>query len=449
MSSPNALLLDSSSQQRATSSIKSRQDRQDSNQEKSQSVAGDDSAFKQQMNQIEKKRASDQLQNNKSTHDRNNKEKVAVKEATAKSNTVTNQSYDANTIANSADVNSSNHDPSSILTTTEYMNNTHNLVASSAEVGLDASNGHEFTDLFANVDVESSIDDALFMIEMPELQLEEAVLDSSDNSLLEASALLNNNGFLNGASLNPLAAQGGLNPLAVPVTAVNTLSSAMIAELSTVTDPLSNLSRIMDKKWDKMPPSDALLASTQSEAAAETLLEEGNDIALTAALPANRAFTATTANIPQLTMDASFNQAKWGDAVTEKVMWMSSKGVKEASIQLDPPELGHLTIKVSLTQQEQAQVSFTAQNNNVREALEHHSQRLKDMFAEEGMDLTDVDVHDQSSNGEQGNGDSSEQDPRSMAYRNRTIDDSQNTQIIGETPLYTQGSNYSLIDSYV
>ena len=74
---------------------------------------------------------------------------------------------------------------------------------------------------------------------------------------------------------------------------------------------------------------------------------------------------------------------------------MSAKGVKEAVIQMDPPELGPLNVKISVTA-EQAQVSFNVTNPTVKDALDQSAMRLKEMFAEEGLNLTDVDVSDNS-----------------------------------------------------
>lgn len=140
----------------------------------------------------------------------------------------------------------------------------------------------------------------------------------------------------------------------------------------------------------------------------------------------------------QLSITTPFNkQATWGEAVSERVMWMSSKGIREASIQLDPPELGPLSVKVSVTQ-EQAQVSFTVQNASVREALDQSSQRLREMFAEEGLNLADVDVSDQSQSEEHSSDESSNSSKESLGDAE-----------ISETPIRSSNTNYHIIDSYV
>lgn len=80
-------------------------------------------------------------------------------------------------------------------------------------------------------------------------------------------------------------------------------------------------------------------------------------------------------------------------AVGERVLVMAAGNIKSAEIQLDPPELGQLQVRVTLNQ-DQAAVSFTVQNAQAREQLEQSSAKLREMFEQEGMDLVDVDVSD-------------------------------------------------------
>lgn len=97
-------------------------------------------------------------------------------------------------------------------------------------------------------------------------------------------------------------------------------------------------------------------------------------------------------------------QSGWTDAVVDKVMWMSSQNLKSAEIQLDPAELGRLEVRVHLSQ-DSAQVTFASPNAGVRDALEGQMNRLRDLFAQQGMNLADANVSDQSLNrGWQGQG---------------------------------------------
>jgi hypothetical protein len=78
----------------------------------------------------------------------------------------------------------------------------------------------------------------------------------------------------------------------------------------------------------------------------------------------------------------------------ERIMVMSSKSIQTAEIQLTPPELGSLMVKINV-EGDQTSIVFSSPNAGVREALEQQSFRLKDMLEEQGMDTVDVDVSDQ------------------------------------------------------
>lgn len=96
-------------------------------------------------------------------------------------------------------------------------------------------------------------------------------------------------------------------------------------------------------------------------------------------------------------------QSGWSEAVVDRVMWLSSQNLKSAEIQLDPAELGRMEVRIDMTK-EQTQVTFLSPHAGVRDALEGQMQRLRDMFAQQGMTM-DVNVSDQSlARGWQGDG---------------------------------------------
>ncbi|MBM6551251.1 flagellar hook-length control protein FliK [Marinomonas ostreistagni] len=102
--------------------------------------------------------------------------------------------------------------------------------------------------------------------------------------------------------------------------------------------------------------------------------------------------TRADASAPQLTMQTMPNSAAWTAEMTTKVSWVAKEGFKTAHIQLDPPELGSLTVKVSMDQDSNTQVSFIASSAQARDALEGQMQRLRDMLAQQGVDVESVDV---------------------------------------------------------
>ena len=99
----------------------------------------------------------------------------------------------------------------------------------------------------------------------------------------------------------------------------------------------------------------------------------------------------------RLTMPVTiqFGQPQWANMVAERSAMMASQRIEFAELQLDPPELGPLQVKVTVNQDQQASVSFVANNQAVREALEHSSHRLRELLEEQSINLVDVDVSEQ------------------------------------------------------
>ena len=123
-----------------------------------------------------------------------------------------------------------------------------------------------------------------------------------------------------------------------------------------------------------------------------------------------QAATPKTANAlpPVANAPLAMHQSGWTEEVVNRVMYLSSANLKSAEIQLQPAELGRLDIKVNMTADQQAQVTFMSGHAVVREALESQSGRLREMFAQQGMGQVDVNVSDQS-RGWQGQGQEQQQ----------------------------------------
>ena len=137
-------------------------------------------------------------------------------------------------------------------------------------------------------------------------------------------------------------------------------------------------------------------------------------------------------------MDVSFGQAGWAERIGRQILLQSAQGNSTAQIQLDPPELGSLVIKLQIVDQT-ATVNFASPHAMVRDALEQQVQRLQEMFKEQGMNLLDVSVSDQSANSRQ---DSERQSAKNANSSERSGDPSEQ-----ESPVIVRQS-MSLIDYY-
>lgn len=135
------------------------------------------------------------------------------------------------------------------------------------------------------------------------------------------------------------------------------------------------------------------VSAMASELRSETPTNSVNP--LTQAVAQANATTAAREAATVMQQPLPMSQNGWSEAVVERVMWLSSQNLKSAEIQLDPAELGRLEVRISLNQ-EQTLVSFASPHAGVRDALEGQLQRLREMFNQQGMNLADVNVSDQS-----------------------------------------------------
>lgn len=137
--------------------------------------------------------------------------------------------------------------------------------------------------------------------------------------------------------------------------------------------------------------ADRVAASAESSAAqfnlharADSLLTPATSLSPEAAL---RDLAAMTPLRPQ-TGDAS---GSWASGLGQRLLMMAENGVEVARLRLNPASLGPLDIQVNI-EDDRAQVWFGAQNSATRDALEAALPRLRDMFADQGLQLTRADV---------------------------------------------------------
>lgn len=90
----------------------------------------------------------------------------------------------------------------------------------------------------------------------------------------------------------------------------------------------------------------------------------------------------------------------FGGQISERLVMMVKGDVQTARIQLDPPELGALEVKIKV-QHEQMTVTFNSGNALVRDALEGQGNKLRDMLAQQGLTLSDMQVGSQASGQQQ------------------------------------------------
>lgn len=88
---------------------------------------------------------------------------------------------------------------------------------------------------------------------------------------------------------------------------------------------------------------------------------------------------------------------RFSPVMKQQLVTMVSQGIQQAEIRLDPPELGHMIVKIQV-HGEQTQVQFHVAQTQTRDVVEQAIPRLRELLQEQGMQLADSHV----SQGDQG-----------------------------------------------
>ncbi|WOT06254.1 flagellar hook-length control protein FliK [Shewanella youngdeokensis] len=92
---------------------------------------------------------------------------------------------------------------------------------------------------------------------------------------------------------------------------------------------------------------------------------------------------------------------RFSPVMKQQLITMVSQGVQQAEIRLDPAELGSMMVRIQV-QGDTTQVQFQVSQHQTRDLVEQAMPRLREMLAEQGMELTDGQVSQDSRGGEQG-----------------------------------------------
>jgi flagellar hook-length control protein FliK len=95
-----------------------------------------------------------------------------------------------------------------------------------------------------------------------------------------------------------------------------------------------------------------------------------------------------------LTLHTPVSASHWGQELGSQVQWLASQGAHTAELRLNPPDLGPLEVRIS-SDGVSSSVQFFATNNVVRDAVEAALPRLRELFVQQGLQLSGADVSGQ------------------------------------------------------
>jgi flagellar hook-length control protein FliK len=146
----------------------------------------------------------------------------------------------------------------------------------------------------------------------------------------------------------------------------------------------------------KLPVESADFAAKLRDSAAQASLKE--------AAPGAEALNSLTAqatalqnaqsagSAPTDRLSARVGTPAWDNQVGQKVIWMVGGEDQSATLELNPPDLGPVQVVLNVSN-DLASVTFSAQQLEVRQALENALPRLREMMSESGIALGDAFVN--------------------------------------------------------
>ena len=141
-------------------------------------------------------------------------------------------------------------------------------------------------------------------------------------------------------------------------------------------------------------PTDAKAAAA---AAATTAASPGTAGAATAALTAAQLTSGAHAGLvakadpAPLSLSSPVGSGAWTEELGGKLTWLAHQGIQSASLQLSPEHLGPVQVSISV-HNGQASVWFGAAQPDTRTALQQSLPQLRQLFANQGLNLADAGV---------------------------------------------------------
>lgn len=107
---------------------------------------------------------------------------------------------------------------------------------------------------------------------------------------------------------------------------------------------------------------------------------------------------ATSASIPypvaQAAIPLPLNHPQWQNAFAARVIWQVREGLQQASLAINPPDLGPVDVHMSISDGE-VSAQFVTPHQAVRQVIEEAMPRLRDMLSQSGLNLANANVFQQ------------------------------------------------------
>lgn len=152
--------------------------------------------------------------------------------------------------------------------------------------------------------------------------------------------------------------------------------------------------------------SDRLMPSSEETQSISDVELGADEFSLLSTTPLSQSASQSILSAP-----LNLRQPQWAQDVAQRVQVMINQSMDELEVRLDPLGLGPMKIGLKLDEQHKAHVTLSAQHGVTREMLENALPRLKELLAQEGIELASatVDSGEKQTGNEQNSAQSSHQ----------------------------------------
>lgn len=131
--------------------------------------------------------------------------------------------------------------------------------------------------------------------------------------------------------------------------------------------------------------------AAKEHSATDTAILDANALPQSLTGASGNAVPASNTAIAGGQIDMPVGSQGWDQALGQRVVWMVSQKDQTAEIHVNPPELGPLSVTVNVNNNT-ASASFVAAHAATRDAINDAMPKLRDMFADAGINLGQVSV---------------------------------------------------------
>ena len=190
-------------------------------------------------------------------------------------------------------------------------------------------------------------------------------------------------------------------PVAAPLLPQQPQAAATPAPLQTpviaagsgwLQQPLASFFNMAPTSSDSGPAIADLAATTPDSLSLTAEAPKGLPSALNFAQTLSSTSASTTAPVLATVLPHALQDPAWSDAFGQRVAMLAQQGTQTATLQLNPPELGPIQVRIALGEQG-ARVEFNTAQQTTSDLIETAMPRLAAAFEHQGLRLDDTRVN--------------------------------------------------------